>query len=77
MEGFFGALASLSVIIVIIGILAAITPYLFMYFMYKQMKQLQKKMDDLIKNTGYLCKCEQDKKQDAENKPTAEIKETP
>ena len=77
MEGFLGALASLSVIAIIIGILAAIAPYLFMYFMYKQMKQLQKKMDNLIKNTGYLCKCEQDKKQAREMQATVEAKETP
>ena len=48
MEGFFGALASLSVVVIIIGILAAIAPYVYMFLMYKQMKKTERKLNAII-----------------------------
>ena len=68
MESILAGVASIGAIIIIIAILIAIAPYLYMFFMYKQIKKLQKKMDDVVKYTNYIARCEYDKKVRVEGK---------
>ena len=77
MENIIAGAASIGAIIIIIAILIAIAPYLYMFFMYKQMKKLQKKMDDVVKYTNYIARCEYDKKVKTEAKDKDSISKNP